>query len=654
VTPNRPGEKPATTTAATTGSRPAPSRRPRPWQILAATWAVGTVAAGAVLIGTGSPAVDGHGDTGHGSAHPAEADRQAVVTVSEPAPLGTGTARLEIAAARKDSSDVVLAGRPVTFRVRLDGVSDPGTVSLGAERIGRGSAVAESVALERSGSVAIDTASGELYLLTGSAEHDHDSGHGAAGTSAGNGAGLASVAGSAAEWAARLTPGSAPQVSPDGRWVAAAHVGHPLVDVVDTLLHTVRAVPLPAPAVALAFEAGTDRLWSVDATGGLTSIDPAAAAATATRQLGLGTAAPAVVVAAPGSGLLYVGTKPGGAAAVVPTGDGAAAVVVPGGGLAQVAWSAGLGAFVGLDADGSVVAVSADGGRRTVATNGGPGNGTALLAVHPAGRTAVTVRGTTAEVLELATGRVTGRAGTGPDPRQVVVVDHFAVVRDGKDASLVWVDLDQPERSAELPLGTDGPPAGLTVSADGAEVSVAVPSQRKVLRADIMMGRPMVMASEPTGLTADLVVRSRTRLVATDPATWELTTVLPLEGSYRIAVRTAVGEASFTVEVAAEGRPARVVDEPQQLATDVERSVTLQFTYGGEAPEQLDLVAYAEAEAVQQRLVASRLNVDGELATYSAAFTPTVTGRHQVFVTPAGGTPISDALVASVTVAPGR
>jgi hypothetical protein len=625
----------------------------------------GAVASAAVLVGmdrTGGTA-DDHGPAGHdvaaGGAHTAA---PAVVTVSEPVAFGTGTARLEVDAARRDDGDEVLTGRPVTLRVRLDGVDGlDGTapLALEAERTGRGSTEAEAVSLERAASVAIDRATGELYLLAGSAGHDDHAGHG--GSSSGSsgsagGAGLAAVAGSAAEWAARVVPGSAPQAGGDGRWIVAAHDGHPMLDVVDTLLHTVRAAPLPAPAVAVAFQAGTDRWWTVDAAGGLTVVDPMTAAATPVGHVGIGTAAPVTLVAAPGAGPLYV-ARPSGDAAVVPTtGTGPVAAVeaptvVPGGALSHVAWSAALDAFVGVAPDGAIVAVNASGTRRLAPA--GPA-GTTMLALHPSGLRAVAVRGTTAEVVDLTDGEIVGRAATGPDPRQVVVLDRFAVVRDGRDASLMWVDLDQPERSAELPLGTDGPPSALTVSADGTELSVAVPSQRKVLRADVMMGRPMIMASEPTGLNADLVLRSRTRLVATAPGTWQLTTVLPLEGTYRLRLRGATAEASFTIEAAADGTPTRVMDEPLRLATDVERSVTLRFTYDGAAPDRLDLVAYAEASAVQQRLVATRVGSGDGPATYSTAFTPTVAGVHQVFVTPTDGAPITDSLVASVTVTGGR
>jgi len=577
-----------------------------------------------------------------------------VVTVSGPLAFGTGTARLEVDAARRDGGDTVLTGRPVTLRVRLDGVDGldgPTPLTLDAERTGRGSTEPETVSLERAASVAIDRTTGELYLLAGSAGHGEHGEH-AGSTGSAAGAGLAGVAGSAAEWAARVAPGSAPQASGDGRWIVAAHDGHPIVDVVDTLLHAVRAVPLAAPAAAVAFQAGSERWWTVDAAGSLTAIDPATASVTAAGRVGLGNVPPVTLVASPGTGPLYV-AGPSGDAAVVPTtgpgpaGAAAQPVIVAGGALSHVAWSASLDAFVGVASDGAIVAVTASGSRRitppsTVAASG--------FAVHPSGLRAVVVRATTAEVIDLTNGTVAGRASTGPDPRQVVVLDHFAVVRDGRDASLVWVDLDQPERSAELPLGTEGPPGSLTVSADGSELSVAVPSQRKVLRADVMMGRPMVMASEPTGLNADLVVRSRTRLVATEPGTWQLTTVLPLEGTYRLRLRSAAGEASFTIEAAAAGTPTRVVDEPVRLATDVDRSVTLRFAYDGAAPERLDLVAYAEESAVQQRLVATRTGSGDGPATYSTAFTPTVAGVHQVFVTPTDGTPITDSLVASVTV----
>lgn len=575
---------------------------------------------------------DSHAGSSHAAAKP-------VHTVSGPVPVGNGSVTLEIDAPRSKGTSV-LAGASATFKFRATGLrADDATLS--ASSVVKPGSRPRIVDIERSSTLALDTVAGQLFQLTDTDGHDHNGGQG-------SGLGLSTVAGSSAEWATGFSPGGSPIVSPDGRWVVVPHEEHPLVDVIDVLVHTVRAVTVGQASTAVAFHPGApDEVWVADARGSVTVIDLAGAKVRTTFEIPF--AVGEIAFADDGNHALVSGT-PGGDSAVVDR-AGLTSHRHAGAALHDMAWSPALTAFVGLDASGAVRSIGLDGSMTTIHSPASP-LPAAELAIHPDGERAVYVDPThkQARIIDLRRRAVLGSGDTGPKPSGVVVLDHFGIIRDAQQPILTWIDIANPDRSADLQLGVSEVPASVSVQPGSDEVLAPIPGQKKILRTHVMMGRPMVMASDNAGLSATTAAVSTAKLVRISDTVWQITTMIPEDGQYDLRFKTAAGTATFRVPVAGNSADATIVNPVVDVSTRVGKRVRVTVALRGASPDVVRLVAYDSDTFAQLRIDATRSGKSGSTVYYTATFTPTSAGEHQIFATATPDALIRQTLVARIHV----
>ena len=533
---------------------------------------------------------------------------------------GGGTVELLVSAPRTDRG-AVKAGTPVTLAFALDG--EPATGDAGLDATIRPSATPGSsvdVDLNRAGTAVVNSASGELLLMPaeGNGHEDH------------SGSGLTRLAGGAAEWAASLTPQGEVASGGDGRWIVVSRPDSFDIDVVDLLRRSTGEVRTPIAPARVRIEDGADRAWLIG-DGELAVVDLLSGSVTTLDMPG----SPADVTFAPSLGLALVTDVESATAQLLDVGSLNVVTSVELGvvaGPVVFAPTPGVFATVGSDGDLVVVSGAADATASVTTLNGVATSGDvglAAAAMHP--RLAVVDRAAgVLNVVDLTTTSVVGTQGVTASPTDVVMLNEFAVVADANELELTWVDLVEANRSGEMSIA-GGVAGRLSVDPVGEEVLIPIAADQRLQRAHMMMGRPMIMQSDATGIGADVALASSSKLVQLDPTTWQLRTVLSEDGTYELTFRVGDGSVTFPVEVDGDGPSAVVSGPAQELAVASGDGVTVDFAVSGAEPDTVQVLAFGllEAGPFQAYLDAERID-----DRYVAAFDPPQSGTYEMYALP--------------------
>lgn len=556
---------------------------------------------------------------------PTEVHRHAVATPRTAAVRGgPGRVRLEVLSEGTPPTGPlpasIVAGDPVTLSFTLTGARPPASPPiLRATRAGASGSVAVSLASAEA--VLVSRAGGEVVgaAAPGSAEPGHH---------------LARVAGASDRWAAKLTPGAAAIVAdPTRGLLAAAYPDAGRVETVDLVARRRGAtLQLGGSPDSLAAEPGGGRLWVGDAAAGRVRVmDPVGGGELAALEVGKG---PHAVAFARGAGRALVIARGSRTAMLV---DLSTLRTVSSTRLAEepssVAFGTGSHAFAVVHPTGTMTLLRLDGGRlappRTLRVSK-PGAG--ALAVSPDGRTAAIANRATGTLVlvDLVTGRLIRTVEAGPEPADVVFLDHFALAPSARTGSVTWVDTQDPRRSNDLLLG-DAPASGIALSGDGSAALAPVPSEKIAYRIHVMMGRPMVMDRVPSTFAADTAIGLAGGLREAGPGAYELRTALESPGRYRLELALAGGARARLDLTATATRPgaARVRPLASSIASRAGRPVTVRFRVTRARPATATVLAYSldARRGVRQLRVPARHVGSG---VYVARLVPPAVGAYRL------------------------
>lgn len=594
----------------------APAKGRRSWRIIGALWAVSVLLTVGVLAVARAESPTGPEDHGHG----------AIVVSRQVLGLdnGGGTVELLISAPRSDSGEVK-SGTPVTLAFALDGepATDLPELAATVRPVATPDAGVE-VDLNRAGTAVVNSASGELLLMPGEGNGHEDH----------SGGSLARLAGGAAEWAASLTAGGTVASGTDGRWMVVSRPDSTDLEVVDLLRRSTGEVRSPIAPTVVRVEDGSDRAWVVGA-GGLAVVDLLTGSVSSTGATG----APADVVFASSLGLVLVTDTTSSTAQLLDLNSLELVASVELGVVAgPVVFATDPGVFVTVGADGRLVVVSPASDSSTdpaasvqtldgVATTGDVG----LAAASDYPRLAVVDRAQgQLNVVDLAELGVVGSQQVTSSPTDVVMLNEFAVVADADELVLTWVDVAEGNRSGEMSIA-GGVAGKLSVDPVGEEVLVPIAADKRLQRVHMMMGRPMIMQSDATGIEGDVAVASSSRLVELNPTTWQLRTVMSEDGTYELTLRIGDGSVTFPVVVDGDGPSAVVTGPAQELAVNTGDVVSVDFAVSGAEPETVQVLAYGflETGPFQAYLEASKVG-----DRYVTTFDPPQPGEYEVYALP--------------------
>jgi DNA-binding beta-propeller fold protein YncE len=616
-------------------------------QLLVAVVIVGTFAlGGAIWLMAGSPT--GEESAGHHAAHRrAEATVERMVGAPRTARLSGragGRVSMSVTAevAVKDAPSrlrSVPAGASVRLSFALAHALGGGTPRLVAHRIdrslggrsgaggGHGAHLSAPVPLSSSETFLLNRASGQVVVPGGASggasgqAHAHEPGQGLA----------QSVAGGGWSFTTRLPPRAGETaVDPTGRFLAVAYPQAGRIELLDLMRHArAGAIDGVGRPDALHFAPGGRRLWVTDESRGrIVVIDLATRRAVGEIRTGAGRSA----VAFAGRDTALVTSERDGRARVVDPRrvavTGAVAVPRP----LHAAYARAAGAFAVAGRDGSITMIGARSrhvrAKRTLTLRDADLRG---FAVAPDGHTAVALDAAADElaVVDLRSGRLRGRVEAGADPSSVVFLDQFAIVRNARSADLTWVDLTDPTKSNNLPLGSR-PAAAIAVDSDGESVHATLPQEQQVAILHVMMGRPMVMDGIKNTTAADISASVANRLDAIGPKRLEQRTVFERPGRYHLELRLSDGSrAEFQLAVRRIGPgPARVVPERRRIRATTGQRVRVRFRVIGATPGDAQVLALSTSSgAIHQIRAPARPVGSGILEAF---ITPPAAGSYRL------------------------
>jgi hypothetical protein len=645
ITPKRRAPKPDPATPRRDDA--AQTARARRRQVLAGVVIVGTAAlGGAAWLAGGSPG--GKEGGGHDASHRDEAE-QATVERQVGAPQFArltggpgGRVRLsvsaEVPAARAPSR---LAAVPSAASVTLSfalpsravGRSQPRlvahqlerSVTGGGPRAGHATHAGAAVRLSTEETFLFSRRSGEV-IVPGAAGGTPGQSHHEPGQQVAQ-----SLAGGGWSFTTKLPPRAGQTaVDPTGRYLAAAYPQAGRIELLDLLRHQrAGAIDAVARPGALRFAPGGDRLWVTDeARGRIVVVDVASRRTVGEVNTGAGSRA----VAFAGPDRAVVTSEVDGRATIVDARRvavlGTVAVPRP----VDAAFAHATGAFAVAGREGSIALIGARSRTAHVERTLQLGRGADVraLGVAPDGRTAVALdaAGDQLVVVDLRSGR-RQRVDAGVDPSSVVFLERFAVVRNAGSADLTWVDLKDPSKSNNLPLGSH-PAADIVLGSDGASVQATLPQERQVATLHVMMGRPMVMDGMRNTVRADVAASVANGLQSVGRGRLEQRTVFERPGRYHLELRLADGgRAEFELPVTETGpRPARVLAERRQLRAAAGQSVRVRFRVIGPAPTDAQVLALSTSAGAIHQLRAPARPVGG--GVLEALITPPAAGSYRL------------------------
>jgi hypothetical protein len=260
------------------------------------------------------------------------------------------------------------------------------------------------------------------------------------------------------------------------------------------------------------------------------------------------------------------------------------------------------------------------------------GNAADVVAVAPGGAKAVVIDkiGSRATVVDIDRQVPTGSAQTAQDPAQVVFLEGFAVVRNAGNPAVTWVDLTDPSKSNDVPLGAQ-PAAHLAVSQDGTGVLASSPADGNVYHLHAMMGRPMVMGQDRLVAGADRVLEAAASVGEVAPGRYQLHTLFEQAGRYRIDVQVGEGQpAQFQLVVAEPDKAAlRAIPEKPLAEAKVGERVAVRFRGYIDASD-VQVLAYVNTAGGSTRQ--ERLSARWDGRAYEVAIVPEVAGTWRLFL----------------------
>jgi YVTN family beta-propeller protein len=428
-------------------------------------------------------------------------------------------------------------------------------------------------------------------------------------------------------------------VDPAGRWVATTQAAQGTVELVDLVARTgpTTATVGGQPTVATFGPTGSE-LWVAGPGTGLATI--ALPDTTPRRVPGVDDA---VAVAISDDGALVLAVDRAGTAHLV---DGSARRVVGttqvGSGFTDVGFASAVdgGSFVVAGNDGRVRVLPVGGGRlgtpRTIDIASSGTTDVSAVAVAPDGSTLLVSdqESDAVVVVDLAAGRVLQTVDAGPDPAEIAILEHFAIVRIVGAADAKWIDLDDPTQSNDVSIGST-PPSSLLSAPGNTEVLAPVPAEQRVFRLHVMNGHPMVMASDDDPIAADVAIAVVGRIHETAPGQFEQRTAFDAPGRYMLRFETgsAVATWELTVAVPLIEIVARPLDEV--MAAKVGQSINVRFAVSaGTSLVSPEVLAYASTpEGPRQQRVAATA-VEGNV--YEATLVLEAPSEYSVHLLDAG------------------
>jgi hypothetical protein len=513
------------------------------------------------------------------------------------------------------------AGRPRLVAHRLD----RSLGGSGGARGRHGAHLSAPVPLSSSETFLFSRASGEV-AVPGSAPaagqaHAHEPGQGLA----------QSVAGGGWSFTTRL-PRRAGEtaVDPTGRFLAVAYPQAGRIELLDLLRHqragAIGGVGRPS---ALRFAPDGRRLWVTDASRGRVVVVDVASRR-AVGEVATGGGRRAIAFAGPQTAL--VTSEGDGQARIV---DARRIAVIGTGSVARpvdAAYARAVGAFAVASRDGSITTIAVRSRRvrtKRIVTVGDAD--LRRLAVAPDGRTAVALDAARDElaVVDLQSERLRRRVETGADPSDVVFLERFAIVRNARSADLTWVDLKDPTKSNNLPIGSH-PAAAIALGSDGASVHATLPQEQQVATLHVMMGRPMVMDGIKNTLRGDVTASVANRLDSIGPRRLEQRAVFERPGRYHLELRLPDGSrAQFELPVTKSGPgPARVLPERRRMRATSGQGVRVRFRVIGAAPRDAQVLALSTSSGAIRQIRAPARPVGA--GVFEAVITPPAAGSYRL------------------------
>jgi hypothetical protein len=221
------------------------------------------------------------------------------------------------------------------------------------------------------------------------------------------------------------------------------------------------------------------------------------------------------------------------------------------------------------------------------------------------------------------------RVEAGADPSSVVFLERFAIVRNAGSADLTWVDLTDPTKSNNLPLGSH-PAAAIALAGDGASVHATLPQEQQVATLHVMMGRPMVMDGIKNTIGADVTAGVANRLDAIGPRRLEQRTVFERPGRYHLELRLPDGSrAEFELPVARTGpAPVRVLPELHRMRATPGQRVRVRFRVVGPMPNDAQVLAFSTSSGAIHQIRAPARPVGA--GVLEAFITPPAAGSYRL------------------------
>jgi DNA-binding beta-propeller fold protein YncE len=417
------------------------------------------------------------------------------------------------------------------------------------------------------------------------------------------------------------------------------------------------AIGTGRPAAAMEVAPAAGRLWVADAAGdGVSVIDLAARRTVARLRVPGG--AGAIAFAGRHHAVVTSAARGGTATLVDARRHRVVGTVTLGARPAAVDFAPAAQAFVVGHADGRLTTLPLSRGRlgRPQAVRVGPTTaGTGAVRVAPDGRTAVALnaRADTIAIVDVARRRLVQTAEAGAAPAEVAFLDHFALARNARSPEVTWVDLDVPSRSNNIRLGS-APGRGMFADVTGDQVLVPSAADRQLYRVHAMHGRPMVMGQVPNPARADAGVTSKGGLQRTGPGRYELRTLIPDAGRYRLTVRLRDGErVEFPLAVESPETSVRARSARSRLRARPGEPLTVRFDVTGASPARADVLAYASSSGTIHQARAAARHIGG--TSYEATLRLPDPGSYRLTLIAERGLPTkSEDLGAIVTVAAGR
>ena len=456
-----------------------------------------------------------------------------------------------------------------------------------------------SVPLDRGELFLVDRRDGEILVPSGEAA--------GSGSTAQPGRAMTErlMPGGALAWATKVTAGASDIASDRrGRFLLATYRAAGRIEIVDLLRRGAPSrVALGGRVGVVVFEPSGRRAWIADDAGGRVSVVDLASSRVVASIVADG-GAQALAFTGNGRSALLAGRDGRARLVDVRTRRVLATLALPAAATAA-AFAPGAKSFVVAHEDGRISVLRMRGpgrlARGPVLAVGSAAAGTRTLGVAPDGRTAVALNAAanSMTLVDVAAGRRVASVATGKGPAELAFLDHFALARNARSADVTWVDLDQPSRSNNVPVGRANGD-GLYVKGDTAFVPSA--QDRRVYTLHTMMGRPMVMGEVPNAFAADRVVASSGRLERIEPGVFLQRTMIAAPGTYRIALSVGGRRTAFEVPVSGGHHGAQAMPDRPQMRARPGEAVDVRFRVRGARPDDAQALAYGEANGVTRQL----------------------------------------------------